>query len=259
MGFELYRMIRDGAPEGWTPLMRLLAMVIADDAWSQEPPGDDGCTRSAIAMRGGYRNGEWRDGLTERTGLSERAVSRVLTELARAGYEMREQIGTSKRGRPVFAYPGRRARFRVPLLTPRECPPDPATICPPDMATICPPDPATTGRGGPPILAGIGEQAMPARSGSNARQIRRPSRGSPDSAGLVPPTPNTSPSSQALDLTGTEERARTREIQTDDFEAERRRQQDGLRKLMRDHPETAGAQPPGSTSAESAAEGESTP
>ena len=222
MGFELYRMIRDGAPESWTAPMRLLAMVIADDAWSQEPPGDDGCTRSAIAMRGGYRNGEWRDGLTERTGLSERAVSRVLTELARAGYEMREQIGTDKRGRPVFAYPGRRARFRVPLLTPRECPPDPATICPPDPATI-----TASGRG-----------AMPAEFGSNGRRIRRASRGSPDSAGLVPPTPNTSPSSQALDLTGTEERARAREIQTDDdLETRRNRDLKRLDEWGRDHPD----------------------
>ena len=32
MGHELYRMIRDGAPPDWSPLMRLVAMVIADDA-----------------------------------------------------------------------------------------------------------------------------------------------------------------------------------------------------------------------------------
>ena len=32
MGYELYRMIRDGAPPSWTPVMRLVAMVIADDA-----------------------------------------------------------------------------------------------------------------------------------------------------------------------------------------------------------------------------------
>ena len=74
-----------------------------------------------------HREGEWRDGFTERTGMSERAISRALTDLARAGYEMREQIGTDKRGRPVFAYPNRGMRFRVPLLPPRECPPNPAT------------------------------------------------------------------------------------------------------------------------------------
>ena len=40
MGSDLYRMIRDGAPPDWTPAMRLVAMVIADDARdpSQGPP-----------------------------------------------------------------------------------------------------------------------------------------------------------------------------------------------------------------------------
>ena len=51
--------------------------------------------------------------------MSERAIRRVLGELARAGYEMREQIGTDKNGRPVFAYPWRARRFRVPPLPPR--------------------------------------------------------------------------------------------------------------------------------------------
>ena len=112
MGNELYRMIRDGAPASWTPVMRLVAGVIADDARDPEPgqaattaAGRGRRSRSAAAHRG---SGEWHDGLTERTGMSERAISRALTDLARAGYEMREQIGTDKRGRPVFAYPAGR-------------------------------------------------------------------------------------------------------------------------------------------------------
>ncbi len=131
MGHELYRMIRDGAPPGWTPDMRMVAMVIADDALdpSQHPPGDGGWPRSAIRVRGGHSRGggKWYDGLTDRTGMSERAISRALTALARAGYEMREPIGTDRRGRPVFAYPGRTPRFRVPPLTPRGSPPSTAT------------------------------------------------------------------------------------------------------------------------------------
>jgi len=133
MGHELYRMIRDGAPASWTPAMRMVAGVIADDALdpSQGEPGDGGWPRSAIRVRGGHsrgHGGEWYDGLTERTGMSERAISRALTALARAGYEMREQVGTDRRGRPVFAYPGRTPRFRVPPLTPRGSPPSTATI-----------------------------------------------------------------------------------------------------------------------------------
>ena len=140
MGYELYRMIRDGAPAGWTSAMRMVAGVIADDARdpSQGPPGDGGWPRSAIRIRGGHgRDGEWYDGIIERSGMSERAISRALTALARAGYEMREQVGTDRRGRPVFAYPGRAPRFRVPPLTPRESPPSTATYgSPPSTATI---------------------------------------------------------------------------------------------------------------------------
>ena len=150
MGHELYRMIRDGAPASWTPAMRMVAMVIADDALdpSQHEPADGGWPRSAIRVRGGRsrsHGGEWYDGITERTGMSERAISRALTALARADFEMREQIGTDKRRRPVFAYPGRTPRFRVPPLTARGSPPGTAT-----------------------------SEARQVRRPSEARQVRRP-------------------------------------------------------------------------------------
>ncbi len=210
MGGELYRMVRDGAPASWTPLMRLVAGVIADDARDpgQGGPDDGGWPWSAIPVRGHHaRNGTWKDGLTERTGLSERAISRILTKLARAGYEMREQIGTDKHERPVFAYPGRAIRFRVPLLTPRECPPNPATISPPDPATISPPDPATIS---PPDSASPPAGAKVARSGSHGRQIRRPSRGSPNSATpSLPTTPTTSLPSSVRTNDRKAERTRT--------------------------------------------------
>jgi hypothetical protein len=122
MGHELYRMIRDGAPATWTALMRLVAMAIADDARdpSQGGPEDGGWPWSALPVAGRYdRDGEWRDGLTERTGATADGVSHALTRLARSGYEMREQIGTDSRGRPVFAAKGHATRFRVPLLPPR--------------------------------------------------------------------------------------------------------------------------------------------
>jgi len=155
MGTELYRMIRDGAPETWTPLMRLVAGVIADDAedpqqrekrlqrGQRNPGDDDGWPWSVIPIRGRHRKGRWHDGLTERTGMSPRAIRRVLAELSVADYEMREQIGTDKRGRPVFAYPGRATRFRVPPLKPRDPPPDSATT-----AAGRRPDSATTAKAG---------------------------------------------------------------------------------------------------------------
>ena len=212
MGHELYRMILDGAPASWTAPMRLVAGVIADDARdpSQGPPGDGGWPRSAIPVRGSHRKGEWRDGLTERTGMSERAISRALSDLARAGYEMREQVDTDKRGRPVFAYPGHATRFRVPLLAPRPCPPSTATISPPSTAAIT-------------------EAGMVARSGNDGRRIRRASRRSPNSAG---PSPHTSPlSPQRLNRSVVNSSLEgVRDGQgDDDSETQRRQQQDALK------------------------------
>jgi hypothetical protein len=231
MGHELYRMIRDGAPESWTPLMRMVAKEIADDARpdpSQGLPPDGGWPQSKILLTGRWAAGEWWDGLTERTGLSVRAISRALTELARADYEMREQIGTDKRGRPVFALPGRRRMtFRVPLLSPRKTPdpathstPDPATHSTPDPATYSTPDPATSGARAREV----------AESGSGlGRQIRHES--TPEVATLyplpIPPIP--SPAVQVVDSSL---EPRTREVadldgQMDDFDSRETRPRPG--------------------------------
>lgn len=137
----LRRMIRDGAPPEWTPLMRLVAAEIADDA--RDPVGDDHEQGngehpwSAIPIEGKERRGQWQDGLAERTGMSTRAISRVLAELAAADYEMRQPITgrdgkpiRDKRGRLVFAAKDHALRFQVPGLAPRPVPqssPNPAT------------------------------------------------------------------------------------------------------------------------------------
>ena len=62
MGHDLYRMIRDCAPPGWTSDMRVLALMIADDArdHGQGPAGGDGPPWSAIPISGGYDHaGKW--------------------------------------------------------------------------------------------------------------------------------------------------------------------------------------------------------
>jgi hypothetical protein len=122
MGHELRRMIRDGAPATWTPLMRLVAAEIADDARdpSQRDQGEGSWPWSVLPIEGHQDSrGRWRDGLTERTGATADGISHALTKLARAGYEMREPIARDKRGRPVFATKGHAMRFRVPPLEPR--------------------------------------------------------------------------------------------------------------------------------------------
>jgi hypothetical protein len=195
MGYELYRMIRDGAPASWTPAMRQVAMVIADDARdpSQSPPGDGGWPRSAIPISGYWtRDGQWRDGFTERTGLRERQISRILTALARAGYEMRQQAGTDSRGRPLFAYPGHAMRFRVPILPPREPLPQATAGKTPDMATISTSDPATistsdlaTFDAGDPDHARYGDH-MHDKSGTRLTNL---ARSTPDMASRFNPEP----------------------------------------------------------------------
>jgi hypothetical protein len=169
-------MVRAGAPASWTPLMRLVAMEIADDARdpSQGSAADGGYPWSAIPVEGRRdRRGKWKDGLTERCGMSARAVSRVLTELSAAGYEMRQPIGTDKRGRPVFAAKGHATRFRVLPLMPRREPPEGTSRdieSSPDSATYDPessPDPATyEGQRSPILVPKVAEFGDPIPPGS---------------------------------------------------------------------------------------------
>src|SRR5262249_3372768 len=135
MGSELYRMIRDGAPPGWTPPMVLVASMIADDARdpSQRDPGEDGWPWSAIPVEGRWTGRKWHDGLTERTGMAPSTIRRALADLERAGYRMRQPIATGKDGRPVFAAKGHAVRFQVPPLPPRPVPERPQS--PPDAST----------------------------------------------------------------------------------------------------------------------------
>lgn len=140
MGHELRRMISLGAPEEWTPLMRLVAFEIADDARDPrdgDPPLPEGTWPwSKIPIEGLWRKGKWVSGLAERLGMSARAISRTLGDLAAAGYEMRKPVKdkngcpvTDKRGRLLFTAPGHALEFHVPWLPLREVP-----RTPPDSA-----------------------------------------------------------------------------------------------------------------------------
>jgi hypothetical protein len=175
VGYELRRMIRDGAPPKWSPLMRLVASEIADDAGdpSAHPLQDCELPWSAIPVEGEFRHSKWREGLTERCGMSARAISRALTDLAAAGYEMRQPVTdrdgkpvTDKRGRPVFAAKGHALRFAVPPLPPREQPQSS-------------PDPASFGTQGLPETATIPVQSSPDLAANEPQR-------SPESASITP-------------------------------------------------------------------------
>jgi hypothetical protein len=135
VGYLLRRMIRDGAPPGWSPLMRLVAGEIADDARDpEESPGvlvppsawPSPGPYSKLPIEGAYRGNGWRDGLAEICGMSGRAVSRVLAELAAQGYDMRAPVTDrngrpvrDKRGRLVYAAKNHAVSLVVPWLAPR--------------------------------------------------------------------------------------------------------------------------------------------
>jgi hypothetical protein len=147
VGYKLRRMIRDGAPSEWSPLMRLVAAEIADEARDPGrekdplPSAEDWPKPSpwaALPIEGEFRRGEWTDGLVERCGMSARAISRTLADLAEEGYDMRLPITgrdgrpvRDKRGRLVYAAKGHALRFRVPHLPPR-----PKPQCSPDSVTF---------------------------------------------------------------------------------------------------------------------------
>jgi hypothetical protein len=140
MGHDLRRMIRDGAPRSWTSLMRDVAKEIADAAFDPSQNGQPGRNTPSPIHVEGFRdwNGVWRDGLVEICGATPRAISDALTELGRAGYEMRQPITDrcgrpvqDKRGRVVYAAKGHALRFCVPLLARR---PEPQSS--PDVASI---------------------------------------------------------------------------------------------------------------------------
>lgn len=113
--------------------MRLVASEIADDAHDPGhekdplPSGDDWPDPwSAMPIEGEYRRGGWKDGLVERCGMSARAISRTLADLATADYDMRAPITDrdskpvrDKRGRLVYAAKGHAVRFTVPHLPSR--------------------------------------------------------------------------------------------------------------------------------------------
>jgi hypothetical protein len=189
MGYELYRMIRDGAPASWTPAMLLLALTIADDARdpSQGMPDDGGWPQSRVPLHGYWRDGNWNDGLTERTGMGERTISRALADLSVAGYEMREAVGRGSDGQIVFAARSHGRQFRVPLLRPR-----PAPERPPDLVIIGSEslsDLATNPRDSSPDLASYDTERSPDLTERSPNLVRKVAKSGDPLSPLSPTIP----------------------------------------------------------------------
>ena len=235
----LRRMIRDGAPAEWSPLMRLVAGEIADDA--RDPEDDDDPLPpgiwpwSAMPVDREFRKGRWVDGLAERTGMSPRAISRTLADLAEVGYEMRKPITdrngrpvTDKRGRLVFAAKGHALRFQAPPLVPRE-----VSQSSPESATIqqsLPNVASFEGQRSPLLVSKVAESGDPISSVSP--QLK--------------PSPHFDLSPQAVvSLAATSvEVAHAREVKIEmdepaNFEDHRQRTLEVFAAWMREHPEAS--------------------
>jgi hypothetical protein len=238
--------------------MRLIAGEIADDARDPkegEPLPDGVWPWSALPIEGEIRRGKWRDGLVQITGMSARAISRTLADLAAAGYEMRTPITdkdghpvTDKRGRVVFAARGHALRFQVPPLAPRpepESSPDSAINrstnpradsdarhvdnyeCSPNLAT-------NDGERSPLLVRKVAESGDPIPSVSPQVVLSPQSHIDLSLRAAVEVAAAVVNNEADSDFDGYRPDTTTRE----GTDAERRRQADLLAEWMRQHPET---------------------
>lgn len=100
MGVRMMVEILDHAPPELSPAERLVLIAIAEDA-------RDGGTRTCSPGV---------DMLCRRTGLSEEGLRKVFQRLAKHGMEIRVALGKGKSGRLVFAKPGVRTTYRIPVF-----------------------------------------------------------------------------------------------------------------------------------------------
>jgi hypothetical protein len=249
-------MIRDGAPRSWTSLMRDVAKEIADDA--RDPDDDHPLTEgrwpwSSLHVEG-YRDrdGQWRDGLVEICGASPRAISDALTELGRAGYEMRQPITdaagkpvTDKRGRLVFAAKGHALGLWVPRLPPR---PEPQSTH--ERATF---EADSSHRSATNEAESWVADALPTADSSHSGASTDSQRSHPDASKVAPecdPIPSGSPQEKpspqtvvSLSATSVEvAHAREVKIEMDDpaeFEDHRQRTMEAFSAWMAEHPEAS--------------------
>ena len=111
MSVALVKEVFNHAPAELTPLERLVLLAIAEKAQD----GD----REDVEARVSYPSMEV---LTHWTGKSPGAVRAALRRLEGRGYKVRVPCGTDHAGRPVYAYPGRATRYRVPRFPRRDLP-----------------------------------------------------------------------------------------------------------------------------------------
>ena len=97
MGYQLYREVRDYAPQDWTSGEMVVALMIADDARD--------ASRSSWIFPGE---------LARRCRMTQRGVRKNLEKLASKGYDFRVGHGSGKDGREVYAARDKPIEYVVP-------------------------------------------------------------------------------------------------------------------------------------------------
>lgn len=100
MGIGLVVEVLTHAPAELGPSERMVLVVLAEDA------------RDATRESWGLTRAE----LGRRTGMSPEALKKAFQRLARAGLEVRVPVKFTDKGKPVYAYEGRRSTYRIPPL-----------------------------------------------------------------------------------------------------------------------------------------------
>jgi hypothetical protein len=97
VGYELYRQIRDLAPQNWTSGELVVALMIADSAGEH--------------TRRSYLDA---NELSRRARMSPRGVSKALEKLKEKGFEFRVSKGRDHTGKDIYAVSGKQVEYQVP-------------------------------------------------------------------------------------------------------------------------------------------------
>ncbi|WP_407566846.1 hypothetical protein [Polymorphospora sp. A560] len=106
MSIDLMLEVMDHAPADLTSGERLVLVIIAE--------------RANEATRVAKQSKAWTvDTIASRAGVSRDGLRKIFQRLAKNNCEVRQQLGTDSKGRPVFAYEGTAMTFEVPQLAER--------------------------------------------------------------------------------------------------------------------------------------------
>jgi hypothetical protein len=205
-------MLRAGMPRGWSAGERAVALVLADICNDRTRTPPDRYNASAA--------------LCEELDITPGTLGNILAKLAARGFELRVPIGGDRNGRPLYAVKGHAVAYRFPVLPPRgsdgpllDGASAPGSVD--NLPSASPDGPLGDGASGAMVHPGVAYGPSP----------------SGPLTPMTPPITSDPTSPRVSHLTTSVEGARTREVNGDEFEAERKRQLAELEAWMREHPE----------------------